>query len=273
MIPYNGIPSITRENIMTNRHALGTVVIALMLLLASCADYPEGPFHRRDDDDDHDSTGQVDTTGGGSTDTTGNTGGGTGSRDSSVCFTRDVLPILITNCTMAECHDADRPEEGINLTTYDAIIHGRETIVVPGSPSKSKLYESIVTDESDERMPPPPRSLTNAQIATIERWIREGAKNRDCSADNGGCNTSNVTFTSTIAPIMTTWCTGCHGGSSPSAGINLTQRSTVEAQARSGALLGSVMHATGYASMPPGSQRLDDCSIAQIKAWIDTGLK
>lgn len=263
---------------MTNRYALATVAVAFLLLVASCADYLQGPFHHRDDDDDHDTTGQVDTTGGGSTDTTGNTGGGntgggTGSHDSSVCFTRDVLPILITNCTMAECHDADRPEEGVNLTSYDAIMHGRETIVVPGSPSRSKLYESLVTDESDERMPPPPRSLTNAQIATIERWIREGAKNRDCSADNGGCNTANVTYTSTIAPIMTTWCTGCHGGSSPSAGINLTQRSTVESQARSGALLGSVMHTSGYASMPPGSQRLDDCSIAQIKAWIDTGLK
>ena len=263
---------------MNNRLTSIIVAVAFLLLVGSCADYLQGPFHHRDGDDDHDTTEQTDTThhsdttGNGHADTTGNGGGGTGNHDTTVCFTRDVLPILISNCTMAECHDADKPKEGINLTSYASIM-GRKSLVVAGSPSHSSLYESLVTDESDERMPPPPRSLTNAQIALIERWIKEGAKDRDCSGDNSGCNTSNVTYTATIAPIMTSWCNGCHSGTSPSAGIDLTVRSNVEAQARTGFLIGTITHASGYAPMPPGSQKMDDCSIAQIKAWIDTGMK
>lgn len=264
---------------MNNRFATVMVAIAFLVLVGSCADYLEGPFHHRDGDDDHDTTQQSDTTnhsdttGNGHSDTTGNGGAGTGTHDTTVCFTRDVLPILISNCTMAECHDADRPKEGVNLTSYDAIMHGRETSVVPGNPSRSSLYRALLESDPEERMPPAPRSLTNAQIAVIERWIREGAKNRDCSGDNTGCNTSNVTYTATIAPIMTTWCNGCHSGTRPSAGIDLSLRSTVEAQARTGFLMGTITHASGFVSMPPGSQKMDDCSIAQIKAWIDTGLK
>ena len=263
---------------MQNRLALSSVAIAVVLLVASCADFPEGPFHRRDGDDGRDTTGQTDTTNHTDTtdhsDTTGNSGGGTGPRDTTVCFTRDVLPILISNCTMAECHDAYKPEEGVNLTSYDAIMRGRKTTVVPGSPSSSELYRSLLDKDIDERMPPPPRSLSNVQIAIIERWIREGAKNRDCSDDaSGGCNTTDVTYTATIAPIMAKWCTGCHGGVAPSAGMDLTNRVAVEAQARMGLLVGTVTHASGYTPMPPGGSKIDECSIAQINAWIATGMK
>jgi len=261
---------------MHGRHVFTAMGIAILLFLSSCADYVDGPFHPRGGDDNHDSTSQTDTTdhgdttGGGGADTTG---GGTGPHDTTVCFTRDVLPILISNCTMAECHDVDRPKEGVNLTSYESIMGNRDGLVRPGNPSRSKLYESLVTDESDERMPPPPRSLSKAQIAVIERWIREGAKNRDCSADNGGCDTRNVTYVGTIAPIMATSCTGCHSGTRPSGGIDLTVRSVVEAQARDGFLLGTMSHASGYAPMPPSGPRMSDCSIEQVRAWIATGMK
>ncbi|MCX6140584.1 MAG: hypothetical protein NTX15_07135 [Candidatus Kapabacteria bacterium] len=229
------------------------------LLLISCADYASGPFHPRDDDDDN----RPDTT-----DTTTHP-----PTDTSVCFTRDVLPILLSNCTMAECHDSYRPEEGIDLTSYVTIMNGGKSIVKPGNPGGSKLYESLVTSESEERMPPPPRSLTQAQIDLIAKWIREGATNRDCSKDSTSCDTTNVLYTAQVVPLMALHCTGCHGGSSPQAGIDLSVRSKVELYARNGKLLGTMSHSAGFIAMPPSGPRVNDCAINTIKAWISQGLR
>ncbi len=241
-----------------------TFIVITAAFLISCADDPNGPYHPRNGDDNRPDT--TDTTGG--DDTTD-----PGPVDTTVCFTRDVLPILVSNCTMAECHDADRPEEEINLTSYTSIMNGRKTIVKAGNPSDSKLYESLVDGDSEERMPPPPRSLTQAQIDVIARWIREGARNRDCSADSVACDTTNVLYTSQVAPIITLHCTGCHGGNAPEAGIDLTQRSTVETYARNGMLVGTISHSSGFINMPPSGPRVNDCTIGTIKAWISQGLR
>lgn len=244
------------------------LVLTLALSISSCADFIDGPFHDRDRD--HDSSDSTDTThNGGGTDTT-NTGGGgdTTKLDTTVCFSRDILPILVSNCAMAKCHDEASHKEGVVLTSYASTMH----LVSPGSPSKSELYEVITTNDEEERMPPPPGKLSSAQIELIARWIREGAKNRDCSNDSP-CNTSNVTYTNTIAPLMATWCSGCHGATDPSAGIDLSNRTVVEAQARSGALVGTITHTTGFAKMPPSGPKMDDYSISQVKAWISGGLK
>ena len=235
------------------------IALGLVVSMSSCADLVDGPFHGRDRDstEDHDD----DTTDhGGSGDTT--------SVDSTVCFSRDILPVLVSNCAMAKCHDEASHEDGVVLTTYAYVMRN----VVPGSTGKSELYDVITETDPDDIMPPPPGKLSADQIDLIARWIREGATNRDCSNDTP-CNTTDVTYTATIAPILGSWCVGCHTGYGASAGIDLTSRTVVEAQARSGALIGSVTHTTGFAKMPPSGPKLDDCSIAQIKAWVAGGLK
>ena len=237
------------------------VLLALVsLVMSACADYIGGPYHPRDDDEYTDTTGgSVDTTGGGS--------------DSAVCFTRDILPMLISNCTMAECHDAIDPEEDVDLTSYTSIMQGSERIVRAGNPAESKLYRSLIETDRDEIMPPPPRSLTAEQIALVARWIREGARNRDCSKDSAGCDTTNVTYTTHVQPIMQRSCTGCHSGTNPSAGINLTDRTVVATRATSGRLYGSMAHLAGFAAMPPSGGKLDDCTLATIQAWKQQGLR
>ena len=243
---------------MLRRFALLALVT---LVMPACADYIGGPYHPRDDDDEYTDTtgGSVDTTGGGS--------------DSAVCFTRDILPMLISNCTMAECHDAIDPEEDVDLTSYTSIMQGSERIVRAGNPAESKLYRSLIETDRDEVMPPPPRSLTADQIALIARWIREGARNRDCSNDTAGCDTTNVTYATHIQPIMQRACTGCHSGSNPSAGINLTERTVVASMATSGRLYGSMAHLAGFAAMPPSGGKVDDCTLATIQAWKQQGLR
>ena len=51
-------------------------------------------------------------------------------------------------------------------------------VVVPGKPDESEIVARLVSDDPDERMPPPGsgRSLTKAQIDVIRRWVVEGAE-------------------------------------------------------------------------------------------------
>jgi mono/diheme cytochrome c family protein len=234
--------------------ARALLVLALAFSVMSCADLIDGPFHRRDDDDDHDTI---------ITDTTGN-----GSNDTTVCFSRDILPILITNCAMAECHDEASHKDGVVLTSYESAMH----LVTPGSINKSELYEVITETDPEDIMPPLPRTLSKAQINLIAQWIREGAHNGTCTEDSL-CDTTNVTLDADVGPILAKWCICCHGPVDPGAGINLTIRSVVEAESRSGRLMRSITHDPSVARMPPSGPKLDDCSIKKIQVWIQQGFR
>ena len=85
------------------------------------------------------------------------------------------------------------------------------------------------------------------------------------------CDTSTVKYSTTIAPIMTNYCTNCHGGSSPSAGINLEGHTNVKTYVDNGRLWGSMNHDNGYSAMPQGTGKLDACTINKLLAWIHAG--
>jgi mono/diheme cytochrome c family protein len=89
--------------------------------------------------------------------------------------------------------------------------------------------------------------------------------------NNGNCDTTNVTYTNTIQPIMSQSCTGCHGSSSPSGGIDLTTYSLVRASAEDGSLLGTMAFQSGYSPMPKGGNKVSDCTLNKIQAWINKG--
>lgn len=42
--------------------------------------------------------------------------------DTTACFTRDVLPILLSSCGMSNCHDEVSHEDDIILTSYNYVI-------------------------------------------------------------------------------------------------------------------------------------------------------
>ena len=93
-----------------------------------------------------------------------------------VDFARDVRPILSSQCFA--CHGPDEKVRKAKLrldVRADALKAGA---FVPGKPEASELVNRVCTTEPDLRMPPakskkPP--LTEAQIATLKRWIAEGA--------------------------------------------------------------------------------------------------
>jgi len=214
-------------------------------------------------------------TGGGGTGGGGGGGGGdTTNTDpcdpDSVYFETDVLPILISNCAKSGCHDAASHKDGVNLTTYEKVMSTAE--VKPFDLEDSKLYEVITEDDLEDRMPPPPNaSLTAEQVSNIAKWIQQGALNISCNPNGDGCDTTNVTYSATVAPILQTYCVGCHSGSAPAGGIVLNQYNGAAAVAVSGQLVGAITHAPGFTAMPLGGAMVPSCEIEQITKWVDDG--
>ena len=99
---------------------------------------------------------------------------------SQIDFGKDVQPILADKCFT--CHG---PDDGQRVGDFrldreeDAFSskNGRHTIV-RGDSKNSDLYRRITSQDPDVQMPPPESNLKLApdQIATLKRWIDEGAK-------------------------------------------------------------------------------------------------
>jgi hypothetical protein len=183
----------------------------------------------------------------------------------TVYFQNKVLPLINSSCAMSGCHDAVTRKEGINLSSYANIIATGG--VKPGDPANSKLYKVLNRTGSDRMPPPPAAAFTQTQKDIIYKWILQGAGNNACN----DCDTTVFTYNAGIAPIINTYCKGCHNASSLGGGIDLSIYTGVKNIAANGKLEGSITHATGYSAMPQGSAKLSDCRITQIKKWIAAG--
>lgn len=187
--------------------------------------------------------------------------------DTALCFSRDILPIFVSNCAKSGCHDAASHKDGYVFTSYQTITSKK---FKAGDAEDCKLYEAITEDEPDEIMPPPPAApLTAAQIALIGRWINTGALDRGpCAAP---CDSAQFRFSANIQPLLGKYCTGCHSGASASGGVRLDSHAAVQSVALGGRLVGAISHSTGYSPMPKGGTKLSDCQIAQIRKWVQAG--
>ena len=107
-----------------------------------------------------------------------------------------------------------------------------------------------------------------SQIANIQKWINQGAKNNSCTS---ACDASVFTYSGAIKPMLDTKCVGCHSASSPGGNINLSTYAAVRPLALNGKLYGSIAHQTGFSPMPKNSAKLSDCEITQVQRWIAAG--
>jgi hypothetical protein len=103
-------------------------------------------------------------------------GGLTGDSATKVVFNRDVRPILSDLCFQCHGPDEKKREGGLRLDLRDAAI--ATTAIVPGNLADSELVARIVSTDPELRMPPPEtnKSLSEAQIDTLRRWIEQGAE-------------------------------------------------------------------------------------------------
>lgn len=188
----------------------------------------------------------------------------------SVYFETEVLPILISNCAKSGCHDVASHQEGIILNNYNNVMQTAD--ITPFNINGGDLYEVITETDPDKRMPQPPNApLTQAQINLIAKWIQQGAQDLHCDPNYGACDTLNVTFSQTLKPILNFYCVGCHSGTGASGGVHLDTYAGVKTVAESGKLYGVISWAPGFQKMPQGGNKLDACTIAKFKVWIDDG--
>jgi uncharacterized membrane protein len=187
--------------------------------------------------------------------------------DTTTCFSRDILPILLSSCALSDCHDNITHQEDINFSSYNSFINNGE-VVDPFNPLNSKMYEVLLQSGEDQMPPLPASRLSNEQIQLIYDWINEGALNEaDCPVN---CDTSIFTYSGAISGIISNNCKGCHSGALPSGGVSLTTYDQVRAVALDGRLVNVVNGANGKPLMPPTGS-LNQCRITQIEKWVSDG--
>jgi mono/diheme cytochrome c family protein len=97
--------------------------------------------------------------------------------------------------------------------------------------------------------------------------------NQPVAAGSGFCDTSSVTYTKNVLPILQSYCYGCHGNANVafSDGISLDGYDNVKGWADVGYLVGDVRHDAGFTGMPYGKPKLSACEINTIVAWVNQG--
>jgi mono/diheme cytochrome c family protein len=94
-----------------------------------------------------------------------------------VDFDRDVRPILSDNCFACHGPDDKQRQAGLRFDTKEGAF-ARPGVIVPGAAAGSKLIQRITAKDPAFRMPPADsgHTLTEQQIATLTRWVDEGAR-------------------------------------------------------------------------------------------------
>jgi len=88
------------------------------------------------------------------------------------------------------------------------------------------------------------------------------------------CDTATATYSKSVLPVLQASCFACHSSADHAGsggGLDLEDFGSLQSVALGGALHGAISHSAGYSPMPRGGARLDSCSVALIKAWIDKG--
>ncbi len=127
-------------------------------------------------------------------------------------FNRDIRPILAESCLACHGPNEVARQGDLRLDTEDFI----GTVVVPGDADASPLFQRLTSGDPVARMPPASsgRSLSDAQIDAVRRWIDGGAHwgdVRTAAADAPQAAERVVDFAREVRPILSENCFTCHG--------------------------------------------------------------
>jgi hypothetical protein len=84
------------------------------------------------------------------------------------------------------------------------------------------------------------------------------------------CDTSNVTFSGIISPILANNCYSCHSDANAAFGGNIHLQSIADVITNSPRIVVSIKQ-TGSKPMPPGG-KLNACAISQFDIWVRNGM-
>jgi cytochrome c553 len=213
-------------------------------------------------------------------------------------FTKQVAPILVARC--GNCH-VRNTRGGLSMATYESLMKGSDAgkVVFPKDAMGSTIIEKIEGKE----MPPNGAGIPDEELATLKKWISEGAlyDGKDPAANltslvsgtpmpqpaqlevKAATGKETVSFSKDVAPVLAQSCTGCHGMNQPRNNFSLN---TFEGLLRGGDTGSPILPGKGADSLlvkklrgtAPAGQRmplnlppLADDVIAKIEKWIDEG--
>lgn len=90
-----------------------------------------------------------------------------------VSYSKDIVPVLRRNCQ--GCHRPAKMKGDLDMTTHKALAKGGKN----GPAFKTGDMKSLMLEQvrgAEPKMPPDGDKLTGEEIALLERWIKEGAK-------------------------------------------------------------------------------------------------
>lgn len=222
-------------------------------------------------------------------------------------FLRDVQPILANSCV--RCHNAALAEGKLRLDARAGLLQGGASgkAVMPGNATGSQLYQRLMLDDPQRRMPRLADPLSPAQIETVRRWIDSGADwpegmivtmPEGASAARSSDRTPNpafnqpagppLSFNRDVRPILADNCYSCHGPdrNRRQAGLRLDREEVAKAPLPSGqaaivpgsseksALYQRVTDPDERKRMPhvsSGKERLNPAQIETLRRWIEQG--
>jgi len=85
------------------------------------------------------------------------------------------------------------------------------------------------------------------------------------------CDTTDVSYSKQILPILQDNCYTCHQGSNPISGIDLSTFSVLQSHVKNGDLKSAVTHTGNVTPMPYGLPMLPSCEVNTIVAWVNQG--
>lgn len=83
------------------------------------------------------------------------------------------------------------------------------------------------------------------------------------------CITTNITYDNTVEDIIAGSCfgSGCHDQGTTST-FEMYNYETTKAAVGFGKFVGAINHTPGFAKMPKEGDKLSDCNINKLEAWI-----
>ena len=230
-----------------------------------------------------------------------------GGPPSAIDFMRDVRPVLSASCV--RCHGPRKTEGDLRLDTRAGLLKGGDSgaVVVSGDGKASLLYQRLVTEDPEKRMPRRRGPLTEVQIETVRRWIDQGAPwpegvvvqaaspapeavaDDDAAGDETAVAASTgVSFNKDVRPILAANCYACHGPDRSrrqrelrldleevaTAPLPSGQVAIVPGHPETSALLQRITDPDEEKRMPhvsSGKPRLSAAEIETLRRWIQEG--
>lgn len=113
------------------------------------------------------------------------------------------------------------------------------------------------------------RNIASVTLFLISVCILISCKsdNEEDLFGNNDCDTTGVSYSQFVAPLMNSNCNSCHSNGN----IITSTYNGLQTIALNGKLIGAVNHEQGFSPMPQGQPKLLECLRLKLGAWVNAG--